>query len=114
MPASRLTPLDGSFLRVETENAHMHVAWSGLFEPREGLPPPTVGALRAKVAARLGRVPRFRQRLAYPPLRLSEPSWVDDPEFDIARHVTTLGEPEVPVSLDGFGEFTDAVLSRPL
>ena len=27
----RLTPLDGSFLRVETSNAHMHVAWCGLF-----------------------------------------------------------------------------------
>ncbi len=114
MPASRLTSLDGSFLRVETENAHMHVAWCGLFEPRTGLPPLTVGALRGKVAGRLGRVPRFRQRLAFPPLRLAEPSWVDDPEFDIARHVTALGEPGVPVSLEAFGEFTDAVLSQPL
>ena len=61
---SRLTPLDGSFLRLETPNAHMHVAWSGLFEPHPDLPRPTVEALREKVAARLDRVPRFRQRLA--------------------------------------------------
>jgi WS/DGAT/MGAT family acyltransferase len=114
MAASRLTSLDGSFLRVETENAHMHVAWSGLFEPRAGHSRPSVEALRAKVGARLARVPRFRQRLAFPPLRLSEPSWVDDLDFDVSRHVTTLGEPDVPVTLDRFREFTDAVLSEPL
>jgi hypothetical protein len=67
--ATRLTSLDGSFLRVETPNAHMHVAWSGLFEPPPGRPRPRVDALRSKVAARLGRVPRFRQRLAFPPMR---------------------------------------------
>jgi diacylglycerol O-acyltransferase / wax synthase len=115
MAASRLTSLDGSFLRVETENAHMHVAWSGLFEPPDSrFARPSVEALRAKVAARLARVPRFRQRLAYPPLRLSEPSWIDDPGFDIARHVTALGEPDVPISLNSFRDFTDAVLSEPL
>jgi hypothetical protein len=37
--SSRLTALDGSFLRLETPNAHMHVAWSGLFEPHPDLPP---------------------------------------------------------------------------
>ena len=78
---TRLTSLDGSFLRLETPNAHMHVAWSGLFEPPAGLPRPTVEALQAKVATRLARVPRFRQRLAFPPLRLAEPSWVDDPQL---------------------------------
>ena len=81
--ATRLTSLDGSFLRLETANAHMHVAWSGLFEPHPDLPRPTVEALREKVAARLDRVPRFRQRLAFPPLRLAEPCWVDDPGFDV-------------------------------
>src|SRR5689334_5233629 len=114
MAASRLTSLDGSFLRAETENAHMHVAWSGLFEPGLGMPPPSVENLRAKLAARLGRVPRFRQRLAYPPLRLAEPCWIDDPEFDLARHVTAIGDPGVPMSRHGFAHFTDCVLSEPL
>jgi WS/DGAT/MGAT family acyltransferase len=114
MAASRLTSLDGSFLRAETENAHMHVAWCGLFEPGLGMPPPSVENLRAKLAARLGRVPRFRQRLAYPPLRLAEPCWIDDPEFDLARHVTAIGDPGVPMSRDGFAHFTDCVLSEPL
>jgi WS/DGAT/MGAT family acyltransferase len=111
---SRLTSLDGSFLRVETPNAYMHVAWCGLFEPHPELPRPSVDALRAKVAARLGRVPRFRQRLAFPPLRLAEPSWVDDPSFDVAMHVTALGEPHPPVTHARFRELTDIALSRPL
>jgi diacylglycerol O-acyltransferase / wax synthase len=111
---NRLTALDGSFLRVETPNAHMHVAWSGFFGAGRGRPRPTVEMLRAKVAARLDRVPRFRQRLAFPPLRLSEPSWVDDTRFDIVSHVTALGEPDLPVSLDRFAELADATLSEPL
>jgi WS/DGAT/MGAT family acyltransferase len=112
--ATRLTSLDGSFLRVETPNAHMHVAWCGLFEPSPGREQPGVAALRAKILDRLGRVPRFRQRLAFPPMRLSEPSWVDDVSFDIAAHVTPLGEPGIPITLERFAEFTDATLSEPL
>jgi diacylglycerol O-acyltransferase len=112
--STRLTALDGSFLRVETPNAHMHVAWSGLYQPHSALPRPTVEALRAKLASRLGRVPRFRQRLAFPPLKLSEPYWVDDPSFDVENHVTALGDPDVPVTLERFRELTDATLSEPL
>ena len=111
---TRFSSLDGSFLRLETPNAHMHVAWSGLFEPPAGPPRPTVEALQAKVAKRLARVPRFRQRLAFPPLRLAEPSWVDDPGFDIANHVTAIAGPDVPVPLEQFHRLTDATLSEPL
>ena len=112
---TRLTSLDGSFLRLETPNAHMHVAWSGLFEPPAGtLPTPTVEALQAKVATRLARIPRFRQRLAFPPLRLAEPSWVDDHRFDVARHVTVPAEGGGPVSAERFRRLTDEMLSEPL
>jgi WS/DGAT/MGAT family acyltransferase len=111
---SRLTSLDGSFLRLETPNAHMHVAWSGLFEPHPDLPRPTVEALREKVAARLDRVPRFRQRLAFPPMRLAEPSWVDDPGFAVANHVTAPGDPGAALTLARFCQLTDSALSEPL
>ena len=112
--ASRLTPLDGSFLRLETPNAHMHVAWSGLFQPHPDLPRPSVDALREKIAARLDRAPRFRQRLAFPPLRLAEPSWVDDPGFDVARHVTSPAGAADTLTLRRFEQLTDAALSEPL
>jgi hypothetical protein len=48
-------------------------------------PVPSVGALRRHLAMRLDAVPRFRRRLVHP--MLSGPVWVDDPRFDVARHV---------------------------
>jgi WS/DGAT C-terminal domain len=36
--AERLSAIDGSFLRVETANAHMHVAWSASFRVSPGRP----------------------------------------------------------------------------
>ncbi len=47
-------------------------------------------------------------------MRLSEPSWVDDAGFDIAAHVVALGEPDIPMTLERFAEFTDAILGRPV
>ena len=33
MASDRLTPLDSSFLRIESRSAHMHVGWRGAFRP---------------------------------------------------------------------------------
>ena len=52
---SRLTPIDASFLRLETPNAHMHVAWSGVFDPHPSRPRPTLAGLRASVETILFR-----------------------------------------------------------
>ena len=68
----------------------MHVAWRGRFRPHGTRPRPTLEALRASVASRVSRCRRFRQRLAYPPLGLGEPYWMDDARFDIRAHVTSL------------------------
>jgi diacylglycerol O-acyltransferase / wax synthase len=110
----RLSPLDGSFLRAETRNAHMHVAWAGLFKPPVERGQIGLAELRAAIEARLPRVPRFRQRLAFPPPGFGEPFWVDDPEFDVRQHVTALTEPGEAVTLASFGTLTDALLSEPL
>jgi diacylglycerol O-acyltransferase / wax synthase len=112
--AERLSSLDGSFLRVETENAHMHVAWTALLDPPESRPRPTLRALRRHIAGRLQLVPRFRQRLAPTPLDLAEPCWEDDPDFDLAEHVVSLSSQADRMAVDRFGVLTDAVLSQPL
>src|ERR671914_719539 len=85
--AERLSAIDGSFLRVESASAHMHVAWAATFRLAPGGAPPTVARLRRHIAGRLPRVPQFRRRLAYPLPGMGEPFWVDDPDFDVARHV---------------------------
>jgi diacylglycerol O-acyltransferase len=111
---ARLSPLDASFLRVETPTAHMHVAWKGRFRPRPGGRAVGLEALRASVGARLRHAERFRQRLAYPPGGLAEPVWVDDERFVVADHVVPLGEPDETLALNRFDELTDQVLSQPL
>jgi diacylglycerol O-acyltransferase / wax synthase len=110
----RLRPLDGSFLRVETPNAHMHVGWCALFEPHPGRERPDLISLRESILARLHLAPRFRQRLAFPPPGFGEPFWVDDASFDISRHVLALAEEDEPLSVGSFSALADAALSVPL
>jgi WS/DGAT/MGAT family acyltransferase len=105
--ASKLTSLDASFLDVESPTAHMHVGWVALFSPPEDDAAPTFEELRNHVAERLGRAPRYRQRLARVPLGLADPYWVDDAAFDIRRHVLHAPSPDL-------GEIVDMAMSAPL
>jgi diacylglycerol O-acyltransferase len=79
----RLTGLDSSFLHLEQNGAHMHVAACMTFEGE----PPTHEELVDAIEARLHLVPRYRQRLAFVPLQQGRPVWVDDPHFNIRYHV---------------------------
>ena len=112
--AERLSPIDGSFLRVESPSAHMHVAWSATFRLPEGQPRPTLTRLRRHIAARLERVPRFRCRLAWPPPGMGEPFWVEDPDFDVGNHVLPLGTLGLELDDHRFALLCDSVLSSPL
>jgi WS/DGAT/MGAT family acyltransferase len=89
--ADRLTGLDSSFLHLEREGAHMHVASTIIFE---GPPPPYVD-FRDHISSRLHLVPRFRQRLRFVPLGQGRPVWVDDPHLNLTYHVrhTSLPSP---------------------
>ncbi len=120
MPAhghgERLSPVDASFLQLESARAHMHVAWSATFCAPAGTDTlaPDIDEIRARVTARLGWVPRCRQRLLPAPLGLGEPRWVDDERFDIAAHVVQLTDPSDPVGPRRFAQLRDALLSQPL
>lgn len=110
----RLSALDGSFLRLESPQAHMHVGWTGVFAAPNARERPTLRTLRERVAARLDEVPWCRWRLQNTPLDLSEPSWVEDRNFDLAAHVLALAEPEEHVSYATFAARPDELLSEPL
>src|SRR5581483_7205841 len=79
----RLTGLDTSFLHLEQDGAHMHVAACMTFEGE----PPSHDDLVEAIEARLHLVPRYRQRLAFVPLQQGRPVWVDDPHFNVRYHV---------------------------
>jgi WS/DGAT/MGAT family acyltransferase len=85
----RLSALDASFLDIEDENSHMHVAAALVFE---GGPLVTshggldVERIRAYIESRLHLIPRYRQRLGWTPLE-RHPVWVDDARFNVFYHV---------------------------
>jgi diacylglycerol O-acyltransferase / wax synthase len=79
----RLSALDSSFLHLERDAAHMHVAACAIFEGA----PPSYAELVQVIESRLHLVPRYRQRLAFVPLSQGRPVWVDDPYFNLAFHV---------------------------
>jgi len=79
----RLTGLDSSFLHLERDTAHMHVAGCSVFAGEA----PDYDELLEAIESRLHLVPRYRQRLAFVPLGQGRPVWVDDPYFKVRYHV---------------------------
>lgn len=78
----RATSNDLTELATETATAPMQMAAVLRFEPA------IAGeAITAALAERVATVPRLRQRLTRSSFGLGRPVWVDDEEFDIARHV---------------------------
>src|SRR3712207_1767635 len=61
----------------------MHVGGALIFDGD----PPAYDELAGSIASRLHRLPRYRQRLAWPPGGVLRPCWVDDPRFDVRFHV---------------------------
>ncbi len=92
----------------------MHIAWVGLCRPHPTRPRPTVAALRRSIGSRLRHLPRCRERLAHPPGGLGDPFWVEDPHFDIDRHVVAFTEPGDAMTLSSFDSLVDGLLAEPL
>lgn len=76
---------------------------------------PDFGLTRARqlIAERVGAVPRLRQRLVLTPPGCGRPLWIDDPAFDLDRHlhVTTCQPPGDDTALL---DLAAAVIGRPL
>jgi diacylglycerol O-acyltransferase / wax synthase len=106
MTCTRLSALDASFLAVETPTAHMHVGWVAVFSPPAAGRLPGFSELRDHIELRVGRAPRYRQKLASVPLGLHAPEWVDDADFSVDRHVYWAPGP--------LGDLVDEVMSMPL
>src|SRR5919107_658312 len=85
----RLTAIDASFLAQEGPASHMHVGGLVMCEG----PPPPFQEFLDHVRTRLHLVPRYRQKLAQPPMETGRPLWVDDPTFNLEYHVRQTGLP---------------------
>src|SRR5690242_858263 len=87
----RLSAVHASFLAQERANSHMHVGAVLIFDG----PAPAYEDFLTHIRSRLHLVPRYRQKLAFPPLETGRPVWVDDPTFNLSYHVrhTALPQP---------------------
>ncbi|UXA08372.1 wax ester/triacylglycerol synthase family O-acyltransferase [Mycobacterium sp. SMC-2] len=88
----QLTPLDAGFLEVEDSDPHVSLAVGGV-SIVEG-PAPAYEEFVASFAKRVEMIPRCRQVLRTHPFDLRPSEWVDDPHFDLARHVHRIALPQ--------------------
>src|SRR4051794_24253160 len=63
--------------------------------------------------ARLHLVPRYRQKLAHPPLDTGRPLWVDDPDFNLEYHVRQTALPR-PGSEEQLTRLASRIMSQQL
>jgi diacylglycerol O-acyltransferase len=110
----RLGPQDASFLYLETPSVHQHVGGVAVLDPSTA----PSGKLTHRdvvrvISSRLHLVPRFRQKILFPPLAAARPVWVDDMNFDIDFHIRRGALPS-PGGRRELVDYVQRVISRPL
>ncbi len=105
----RLSPQDASFLHVENDVNHMHIASVAIFEG----PAPSYDEIAEMVASKLDSVPRYRQRVRFVPFELGRPVWVDDSHFNVRYHLRHTALP-APGSDEQLRDLVGRVMSQQL
>jgi WS/DGAT/MGAT family acyltransferase len=103
----RMTGLDAGFLYMETPTLHMHTLKVAVVDPSGVDGGYSFTRFREELAKRLHLLPPFRRRIVTVPLGLHHPMWIEDPAFDLDRHIRRA---KVPAP-GGLGEM-DAVVAR--
>lgn len=116
MSAESLSAEDAALFYAEAPGTQLQIGALCFFEAaplRDEHGQLRLAELRSHVDARLGALPRFRQRIAPVLADLAAPMWVDDTDFDIERHDKWV---ELPAE-GGAGalrDFMDRLLSEPM
>ncbi len=104
-----LSSLDASFLYIENEFNHMHVAVVGIFEG----PPPGSKEVEEMISSKLHLVPRYRQKVRFVPFDIGRPVWSDDHHFNLKYHVRHTALP-APGSEEQLRTLVGRVMSQQL
>src|SRR5258706_8593123 len=99
----QLSGLDASFLYLETAAMPMHVGALHQFELPASYDGNFLDDMRAHMAARLPLAPALRRKLAWMPLNLAAPAWVDA-EPDLHQHIVKIKLPKAARSGDGMAQ----------
>jgi WS/DGAT/MGAT family acyltransferase len=85
--AKKLSSMDASFLYLETPEMPMHVGSMAIFRLPDDYEGDFFEDFKAMIASRLDIAPILKARLEKAPLDIDHPSWVEDDQFDIDRHI---------------------------
>lgn len=98
----RLRGVDSYLWYNETPTNHMHTLKIAILDTTRSPVPYSADTFIRTLDERLHLIPSFRWRLQETPLGLHHPVWVEDPEFDISRHVfrVTADPPGGPRQMD--------------
>jgi diacylglycerol O-acyltransferase / wax synthase len=87
----QLNTLDAGFLMAEDSDRNVSLAIGGIAIVEGSAP--NHGQFKEKLAERIQAIPRCTQMLRTQPFDVGAPQWVDDPEFDLGRHVRRIAVP---------------------
>ena len=90
----RLSSVDAAFLYLETPETPMHVGSLSLFKMPDGYTGNFFEAFKAQIADRMDVAPMLKRKLVPTLLDIDHPSWIEDDQFDLDRHVLRAGLPE--------------------
>ncbi len=83
----KLSVLDSAFLFAETAECPMHVGSLTIVKLPDGYDGDFYEDFKARIASRLHLAKSLRWKLAQTPFDIDRPSWVEDEQFDLNRHV---------------------------
>lgn len=108
-----LSGMDAGFLYMETPTNHLHTLKVAIMRPSEGVPAFGFDLFKNVFARKIARLPSFRRRIRELPLGHGHPVWVDDPDFDLSRHLShrTVA---APGGMREVNAIVSEVASRPL
>ncbi len=110
---AQLSELDTAFLYLESDHTPMHNGGLYLFDATTQSPPLSFDQFKQFIESNLSAADFFRKRLVEAPLKLDRPHWVDDPEFNLNRHLHH-AEYGHPTSLPELNQLAAKLLATPL
>jgi WS/DGAT/MGAT family acyltransferase len=87
----QLKTLDAGFLMAEDSDRNVSLAIGGIAIVEGSVP--NRDQFKSILAERIQAIPRCTQMLRTQPFDVGAPQWVDDPEFDLGRHVRRIAVP---------------------
>jgi len=110
----QLSPLDASFVYMETPSTPMHIGSLAVYDGTDSpMAPLDEKKILTFFSDRLSQWSKTRQRLVKVPLDADYPYWIEDREFDLSYHIRRIGLPS-PASIKELHRLASRIFSRPM